>query len=283
MGKLSAKRWCAVLWQRSREILRTLAGQIARGVDRPWNPQTCLACVGLIVLVGCFTLVIAPEPEEGERSFPSSVLPAVVIDAGHGGRDEGAKCRGVQEKTLTLEIALRLEQILNGRGFPTVQTRTTDVYVSLADRSDIANRIKGPAIFVSIHFNQGGDRGTTGVETFYAADKVPPPNDWTWVGLFSRSEPLDTGENLAAEVQYAVVLKTGARDRGIRARHLYVTRHTRIPAILVEGGFISNPMESHLLGDDDYASNLAEGIANGITEWCRTQHKPLPLPLAQKR
>ena len=242
-----------------------------------------MACVGLIVLVGCFTLVIAPESEEGERSFPTALLPAVVIDAGHGGRDEGAKCRGVQEKTLTLEIALRLEQILNGRGFPTIQTRTEDVYVALADRADIANRVKGPAVFVSIHFNQGGDRDTAGIETFYAADKVAPANDWTWIGLFSRSEPLDTGENLAAEVQYAVVLKTGARDRGIRARHLYVTRHTRIPAILVEGGFISNPMESHLLGDDDYASNLAEGIADGITAWWRTQHKPLPLPLAQKR
>lgn len=251
---------------------------------RQWDPQTCLACVGLIVLIGCFTLVIAPESgDDGERSFPFSRFPAVVIDAGHGGRDEGAKSRGVQEKTLTLEIALRLEQILNARGFPTVQTRTEDVYVSLADRADIANRVKGPAVFVSIHFNQGGDRSTAGVETFYADVKAAPVNDWTWVGLFSHSETLDTGEDLAAEVQYAVVLKTGARDRGIRARHLYVTRHTRLPAILVEGGFISNRMESHLLGDDDYAGSLAEGIADGIESWWRTQHKPVPPPLAQKR
>ena len=279
MGKLSAKRGSTSLWRRAWAVLRTFLGQSARKLE----PQSCLACVGLIVLVGCFTVVIVPESEFGEHSFPLSRLPVVVIDAGHGGRDEGAKNRGVQEKTLTLEIALRLEQILNGRGFPTVQTRTEDVYVALADRADTANRVKGPAVFVSIHFNQGGDRDAAGIETFYADVKVPPVNDWTWVGFFSRSEPLDTGEDLAADVQYAVVMKTGARDRGIRARHLYVTRHTQIPAILVEGGFISNPMESHLLNDDDYASSLAEGIADGITAWWRTRHKAAPLPLAQKR
>ena len=279
MGKLSAKLGLAVLGKRARELFWALPGRIVR----PWKPQTCLACVGLIVLVGCFTLVIAPDSEEGERSFPLSQLPAVVIDAGHGGRDEGTKNRGVQEKTLTLEIALRLEQILNARGFPTIQTRTEDVFVSLADRAECANRVKGPALFVSIHFNQGGDRSTAGIETFYADVKAPPVNDWTWVGLFSHAETLDTGEDLAAEVQYAVISKTGARDRGIRARHLYVTRHTRIPAILVEGGFLSNPMESHLLSDDDYASSLAEGIADGIASWWRTQHKPAPPPLARKR
>jgi N-acetylmuramoyl-L-alanine amidase len=83
-------------------------------------------------------------------------------------------------------------------------------------------------------------------------------------------------------VQYAVISKTGARDRGIRARHLYVTRHTRIPAVLIEGGFITNTMESHLLNEDDYSNTLAEGIADGIGSWWRAQHKTTPLPLAQK-
>lgn len=242
-----------------------------------------MACVGVIVLAGCFTLVIAPDPEEDdERTFPNATRPAVVIDAGHGGKDEGAKSRGVQEKALTLDVALRLERILNARGFPTVQTRTEDVFVTLSDRATIANRIKGPAIFVSIHFNQGSERNIAGIETFYADSKVPTSGDWTWVGFFSRPDPPDFGEDLATQVQLAAVLKTGARDRGIRARHLYVTRHTRIPAILVEGGFITNRMESNLLSDDEYADRLAAGIADGIEAWWRARQKPLPPALVQR-
>jgi len=245
--------------------------------------RTGAACVGLIVLAGCFTLVIAPDAEEDDdRAFPAAQLPAVVIDAGHGGKDEGAKSKGVLEKTLTLDVALRLERVLNARGFSTIQTRTEDVFVTLSERAQIANRVKGPAIFVSIHFNQGSGRDIAGIETFYADNKVPTASDWTWVGFFSRSEPLDTGEDLAAEVQYAVVLKTGARDRGIRARHLYVTRHTRLPAILVEGGFITNRMESSLLNEDHYADTLAAGIADGIEAWWRARHKPVPPTLAGK-
>jgi N-acetylmuramoyl-L-alanine amidase len=262
-------------WSPSRRWARPLLRRLQ------WRP--CVACVGLVVLAGSFALVISPDPEEDDdRTFPFSQLPAVIIDAGHGGKDEGAKCRGVREKDLTLDVALRLEHILNARGFPTVQTRTEDVFVPLPERSAIANRIKGPSLFVSIHFNQGDGRDTAGIETFYADNKVPPPNDWTWMGFFTRSEPADLGENLAAEVQYAVVLKTGARDRGIRARHLYVTRHTRNPAILVEGGFLSNRMESHLLNDADYANSLASGIADGIVAWCKTQHIPARPTLAQK-
>ena len=239
--------------------------------------------MGLIVLAGCLTLIIAPDAElDEDRTFPSAMLPAVVIDAGHGGKDEGAKSKGVLEKTLTLDVALRLERILNERGFPTVQTRTEDVFVPLSERAQIANRVKGPAVFVSIHFNQGSERDIAGIETFYADNKVPLAEDWTWIGFFSRAEPLDTGENLAAEVQNAVVLKTGARDRGIRARHLYVTRHTRLPAILVEGGFITNKLESHLLNEDHYADTLASGIADGIEAWWRRQ-KPIPPVLAQKQ
>ena len=246
--------------------------------------RDCIACVGLIVLAGCFTLVIVPDvdDEESDWTFPASRLPAVIIDAGHGGRDEGAKSRGVLEKTLTLDVALRLERILNMRGFPTVQTRTDDVFITLPERSTIANRVKGPSVFVSIHFNQGSGKDAAGIETFYADTKVPLVSDWTWVGFFRRAEPLDTGEELAAEVQYAVILKTGAKDRGIRARHLYVTRHTMAPAILVEGGFISNRMESHLLNEGDYANSLAVGIADGIEAWWRTQHKGPPPALAQK-
>ncbi len=240
-----------------------------------------VACVGLVVLAGSLTLLVTPDPPE-EQVFPIAQMPTVVIDAGHGGKDEGAKCKGVQEKTLALDVALRLGRILNARGFSTTQTRTEDVFLTLAERTEIANRVKDPAIFVSIHFNQGSGREIAGIETFYADNKVPTITDWTWVGFFSRPESFDMGEELAAEVQYAAILKTGAKDRGIRARHLFVTRHTRLPAVLVEGGFITNRMESTLLNEEHYADTLAAGIADGIESWWRTQQKSLPSSLARK-
>ncbi|MCX6966971.1 MAG: N-acetylmuramoyl-L-alanine amidase [Verrucomicrobia bacterium] len=267
MGKLRA------IWRKAAEsVQRFLLTQTRTGI----------ACVGLIVLAGCLTLVICPDTQDEEAPILSAArLPIVVIDAGHGGKDEGAKCKGVLEKTLTLDVALRLERILNARGFSTVQTRTEDVFIPLSERAQIANRVQGDAVFVSIHFNQGSGREIAGIETFYADNKVPIASDWTWLGLFSNAEPLDMGENLAAEVQYAVILKTGARDRGIRARHLYVTRHTRLPAVLVEGGFITNRMESHLLNEEHYAETLAAGIADGIEAWCRSRQKTVPPTLAQ--
>ena len=248
--------------------------------------RTYVACVGLIVLVGCFTLVVIPEdpPAPKELLFGSG-RPTVVIDAGHGGNDEGAKCKGVYEKDLTLNLAFRLDRILRERGFPTVLTRTSDRYVPLADRVAVANDLDTPAVFVSIHFNQGSEKYVNGIETFYAAFKAPHPKDWTWVGFFDRNsgeESSDLGQALAADVQACVTQNTGARNRGFRGRDLYVTRNTRVPAILVEGGFITNPNEAHELCTDEYANKLAEGIVDGVVKWYESQpgaHTP-PAQLA---
>ncbi len=236
-----------------------------------------LACVGLIVLVGCFTLVVAPDDflPQNPPSISAS-WPTIVIDAGHGGIDEGAKCRTVLEKTLTLDIARRVRADLAKRGFQTLMTRSDDRYVPLPARVEVANKIKGPALFVSIHFNQGSEGGISGIETFYASVKAPPAKDWTWVGFFNAPDGIDSGENLAADVQSAVISKTGARNRGIRARDLFVTRATSVPAILIEGGFITNQMESHLIQSDLYANRLAGGIADGVQAWCQAQPKVEP-------
>ena len=240
------------------------------------------ACVGLIVMAGCFFLVIAPDDWPGVGGSPfTNPLPTVVIDAGHGGKDEGCKSHGVLEKTLTLDVARRVESALHKLGYPTIMTRTDDRFVPLADRAAIANAVDGPAVFVSIHFNQGSGRDINGIETFYAQVKRPQPRDWTWVGLFSREPGLDNGETLAESVQSAVIAKTGARDRGIRARNLFVTRNTRVPAILTEGGFITNTMESHLLQEEFYANRLAQGIADGVEAWRESQPRRGPAPLAK--
>src|SRR4051794_35553745 len=100
--------------------------------------QNAMPCVGLIVLAGCLTFVIAPDEDPAmDPRFGAGLesgLPTVVIDPGHGGRDDGAKAHGLREKEVTLDVALRLEQVLQGFGFRTVMTRHDDVYVGLEER-----------------------------------------------------------------------------------------------------------------------------------------------------
>jgi N-acetylmuramoyl-L-alanine amidase len=234
-----------------------------------------MPCVGLVVLVGCFTFVVVPD-EEHQLSpppiAPRNIMPTVVIDPGHGGNDGGAKTNGLVEKEVALDVALRLEKALNAYNFPTALTRKGDEYVSLPDRVAIANQFEH-SLFVSIHFNQSRLSGVGGVETFYADQKMPQEQDWTFIGFFSKPPPqtLDNGSTLAGFIQASLVMKMDPVNRGIKTRCLYVVRHTRAPAALIEGGFLSNPLEAQLLKNSDYRDRLAAAIAEGILSYQRTR------------
>lgn len=239
----------------------------------------CLPCVGLVVFLGCFTFVIVPDfdnPAAPEKQpLATEGWPTVVIDPGHGGVDEGTEFFHLAEKDMTLDVALRLEHILRGFSLPTVLTRRDDHYVALPDRVAVANKVSN-SIFVSIHFNQSSSPAAGGVETYYADQKLPPSQDWTWLGFFSRSDTpiLDNGETLAGYIQASLVMRMDATNRGIKSKALYVVRHTRQPAALVEAGFLSNPLENQLLRDADYRQRLATSIAEGIMSYIRTTPSP---------
>jgi N-acetylmuramoyl-L-alanine amidase len=248
--------------------------------------RNAMPCVGLIVLGGCLTFIVAPD----EQPFFDSPIathagfPVVVLDAGHGGQDDGAHGNALREKDLTLDVAFRTDKLLKQFGFQTVLTRTADTYVGLAERAAVANRIDN-SIFVSIHFNHAS--AGTGVETFYATDKVPPENEWTWVGFFNKpaTATADNGETLAGFIQASIVMRTEANNRGIRGRPLYVIRHTRCPAALVECGFISNAFEARLIANEDYRDRLAKAISEGVMSYTKSRPRPLATPpaLAQTR
>lgn len=232
-----------------------------------------MPCVGLLVFLGCFTFIVVPDVEKPMGQPPivqAGQLPTVVIDPGHGGNDEGARSHGLVEKQMTLDVALRVERMLRSLNFPTVLTRRDDHYVSLADRVAVANKIDN-SIFLSIHFNQSRDRSGNGVETFYADQKIPTDLDWTWIGFFSRSQPpvIDNGEALAGFIQTSLAIKLNGLNRGIKSRSLYVVRHTRCPAVLVEGGFISNMFEAQLLTNSDYLDRMAAAMVEGILSYER--------------
>ena len=118
------------------------------------------------------------------------------------------------------------------------------------------------------------------METYFADEKQPPVQDWTWIGFFSRSEEpaLDNGENFAASVQSALASRMLIPNRGIKSKNLYVVRHTRAPAILVEGGFLSNKLENQSLRNESYRERLATALAAGIAGYIQTARPALSAP-----
>lgn len=169
-------------------------------------------------------------------------IDTVVIDAGHGGHDRGGiRTNYVTEKTVALDVALRLRNELRRAGFHVVMTRTNDVFVPLSVRCAIANAQRR-AIFVSIHFNSAANRDARGVETYY-------------YGSAGR---------LAASIHHRLTRKLGAPDRQIRSRRYFVLRNTRVPAVLVECGFLTNRYDASLALKSRYRARLAQEIADGI-------------------
>lgn len=195
----------------------------------------------LLVLV----LIVIPGSTPGRSVQTASVK--ITIDPGHGGFDPGAVVSGVSEKSVNLLIAKRVKEL--GERYPTLDfvfTRLTDDYLSLLDRLEIAKQ-HGSDGYLSIQTNSFRDPNVTGVETIL---------DWTR-GRGSSSW------NMAESVQRSIVETTGARDRGIRQQRLY-TRHSSLPAALIEVGFLTSPTEREKLTSSAYQDLVAKGIIQGL-------------------
>jgi N-acetylmuramoyl-L-alanine amidase len=171
----------------------------------------------------------------------------VVIDPGHGGHDNGGQWGKVYEKHLALDTAARLQNHLKRMGFQTVMTRRSDYFVSLPQRVAIGNRYRN-AIFVSIHFNYTWKEHVSGLETFY----------------YSRE-----GQKLANYVQAGMVRQTRTVNRQAKFARYYVIRNSALPAILVEGGFVSNEKERERMKSADFREAIARGVAEGIQRYRR--------------
>jgi N-acetylmuramoyl-L-alanine amidase len=181
--------------------------------------------------------------------LPSIVLAiprVVVIDPGHGGHDRGGMPgQRIGEKNLTLDTALRLERVLRRSGqVRTIMTRSDDRFISLDERTGIANAYGGPrGIFVSIHYNAGPRESAYGIETYYYSGR---------------------SLRLAREIHPRVIRAMNSVDRGIRRRGFWVLRRNRLPAILVECGFLTNRAEAARALSPAYRQRIAEAIARGI-------------------
>jgi N-acetylmuramoyl-L-alanine amidase len=173
----------------------------------------------------------------------------VIIDPGHGGTDRGGMPgQRIPEKGLALDTARRLRRVLarTGRVRP-IMTRSSDVFVPLDVRTAIANRYAGKnAVFVSIHYNAGERVNAYGIETYYYSPRARP---------------------LALAVERRVIRAMDSIDRGVWQRGFFVLRRNRLPAILVECGFLTNPDEARRALNPLYRQRTAEAVARAILDY----------------
>ncbi len=191
------------------------------------------AAMALLLWSGC-----AVEVKDTSRTFT-----AVVIDAGHGGRDSGATSRYAGlEKDAALDVAMRLRPRLEAAGFRTVLTRSDDTFIPLDERARISNREKN-VIFVSIHFNYSRRADIRGTEVYY----------------HSRCSA-----EIARNIISQVCAIPGTSSRGIHSANFRVLKKNQYPAVLVECGYLTNPYEGRRCRSGAFRDQVAEAIARGI-------------------
>lgn len=192
---------------------------------------------------------------------------------------------GMVEKDLALDVAHRLERLLQLQGVATLLTRAGDTYVSLAERAAVANA-QPSCVFISIHFDNATRPTATGVETYYAAHQISnSPRLASWLPFLQQATLESTNvesQSLAAFVQEALVSRTQAVDRGTSPQQFFVIANVRHPAVLVEGGFLTNADELNKLAVGDYREQIAAAISDGVMRYrevLQQQRTPLAVNL----
>src|SRR6266550_9162389 len=196
----------------------------------------------------------------------------VVLDPGHGGHDKGQMSRYGAEKDFALDVARQLRPLLQAKGFRVIMTREGDYFVPLEVRARIANAARD-SIFVSIHFNATDrDPSATGFEIFSFTPRGAPSTSDNWVT--SSSASVQAGSRVDAQsmalsacIYHSLLGHIPEFDRGIKRARFAVLRQTKVPAVLVEGGFLTERGESRLIANKDWRTKLAGAISVGIENY----------------
>ncbi|HJR60388.1 MAG TPA: N-acetylmuramoyl-L-alanine amidase, partial [Vicinamibacterales bacterium] len=227
----------------------------------------------------------------------------IVIDAGHGGHDPGAKANGLTESELTLDIALRVQKLLEKQpGVEVVMTRATDVFIPLEDRTKIANR-EGADLFLSIHANASRNTKARGVETYFlnfasnpdaeavaarenagsgqAMRKLPDI-----VRAIALNNKIDESRDLAEMVQRSMVRgltprNRALRDIGVKQAPFVVLIGAAMPSVLAEMSFVTNKQDAALLKTAAYRQQIAESLLDGIVRYQQSLKKMRAASTAQ--
>jgi N-acetylmuramoyl-L-alanine amidase len=244
--------------------------------ERTWIP---LSIVGVLITLGA---VAQNGREDGLYS-----LNTVIVDAGHGGKDPGAVNKwGLQEKDITLAVALRLRDYLNEHSsYSVVMTRDDDTYPTLPERAQIANRYQArESLFVSVHCNASTSGAAHGAETYVydneasdekaarVATRENAGTDFSLDFIFAdlrRRAMAPFTNTLAEKIQDALVRSVKVQDRRVQRGPFYVLFYPNMPSVLVEIGFITNYEEQKLLASPAYQKKIAEAIGSAVVSFGR--------------
>ncbi|MEI8284285.1 MAG: N-acetylmuramoyl-L-alanine amidase [bacterium] len=216
------------------------------------------------------TKIIEPVLRPGLIKNASPVS-TVILDAGHGGNDSGAKgARGI-EKEAALDVVLRAKRLLQERGYKVQLTRSNDTFIPLEGRPAIANRYQN-AVFVSVHFNKSNTVGGTGIETFALAPRGVPSMDeenLSYNDLKPYPGHAQDSQNvaLATAMHSSMLRHMRLTDRGIKRARFVVIRDLNIPGVLLEGGFMNHPTDARLIASSSYRDAFARAILEGVTRY----------------
>jgi N-acetylmuramoyl-L-alanine amidase len=216
-----------------------------------------------------------PELVPGVRPFDT-----VVLDPGHGGHDKGAAGRYELEKNFTLDVARRVRNELQKAGVNVLMTRNSDTFVELHDRAALANA-RQKAIFVSLHFNASSNPEAQGLEIFCITPRGSPSTEYDellvrdMIQEFGNENELQSF-TLANAIYHSLHGSLKMADRGVKRARFAVLRLTKMPAVLVEGGFLSNSTDGRLIASRDWRDAYARAVARGILEYRRLAEFRIP-------
>lgn len=235
------------------------------------------AWVAAIDLTTALQPVLFPSKNWGGKTIKT-----VVLDPGHGGKDPGYHEGKQQEKKYTLLLAKEVSDVLNKAGLKASLTRTSDTALELPSRPDVARR-RGADLFVSLHFNSAEGAGGSAVKgaevyciTPARTSSTNARGEGAGAGAYPGNQFDAKSMLLGYQIQKSLVKNLSVEDRGVRRARFAVLRSAEMPAVLIEGGFMTNPAEGKKISDPAYRHQMAQAIVDGVRAYKNLVEGPAP-------
>jgi N-acetylmuramoyl-L-alanine amidase len=228
---------------------------------------------GSMLYISRMDLAKLVEPVLRPAKIQTARVRTVVLDAGHGGFDQGARSALGNEKDFALDVIVRVRELLVRAGFTVRLTRSADVFIPLETRAMFASH-QSNAVFISVHFNYGARPDAEGIETYCLAPRgVPSTNDptLTLVDFQPSIGNVRDPENiaLATAMHASLITRLGVPDRGIKRARFVVLKNDANPGVLIEGGFLTNPRDLARIAAPAYRQMMAQAIFQGVLAYNR--------------